>query len=110
MLPSPKRDYGRWTPWARLAEYRRQYEGLIDTLIVRAKADPNLDERNDILSLFLRSTYEDGSKMTRSEIGDELLALLAAGHETTASTLGWVFERITPPHHPESACCRGGFG
>mgnify|MGYP000868157432 CR=1 FL=1 len=98
VLPSPKRDYGRWTPWARLAEYRRQYEGLIDTLIVRAKADPNLDERNDILSLFLRSTYEDGSKMTRSEIGDELLALLAAGHETTASTLGWVFERIS--RHP----------
>lgn len=99
VLPSPQRDYGRWSPWARLAGYRRDYESLIDTLIVRAKADPNLDERSDVLSLFLRSTYEDGSQMTRGDIGDELLALLAAGHETTASTLGWAFERIS--RHPD---------
>ncbi len=46
----------------------------------------------------LRSTYDDGSVMSRKDIGDELLALLAAGHETTASTLGWAFERIT--RHP----------
>ena len=52
-----------------------------------------------MLSLFLRSTYEDGSTMTRGEIGDELLTLLAAGHETTASTLAWAFERIS--RHPE---------
>jgi cytochrome P450 len=47
----------------------------------------------------LRSTYEDGSAMLRNDIGDELLTLLAAGHETTASTLGWAFERLT--RHPE---------
>jgi hypothetical protein len=57
------------------------------------------DARTDVLSLFLRSTYDDGTVMTRGEIGDELLALLAAGHETTASTLGWAFERIS--RHPE---------
>ncbi len=53
-----------------------------------------------MLSLFLRSTYDDGSPMTRGEIGDELLTLLAAGHETTASTLAWAFERISR-HPPE---------
>jgi cytochrome P450 len=47
----------------------------------------------------LRSTYDDGSVMSRKDIGDELLTLLAAGHETTGSTLGWAFERIT--RHPE---------
>ena len=47
----------------------------------------------------LRSTYEDGSTMSRSDIGDELLTLLAAGHETTASTLAWAFERIS--RHPD---------
>jgi cytochrome P450 len=99
VLPSPGRTYGRWSPWGRLAGYRREYEGLIDTLIQRAKADPNIEDRTDILSLFLRSTYDDGTWMTRAEIGDELLTLLAAGHETTASTLGWAFERIT--RHPE---------
>ncbi len=47
----------------------------------------------------LRSTYDDGSVMSRKDIGDELLTLLAAGHETTAATLGWAFERLT--RHPD---------
>jgi cytochrome P450 len=47
----------------------------------------------------LRSSYEDGTAMSRKEIGDELLTLLAAGHETTAATLGWAFERLS--RHPE---------
>ena len=56
----------------------------------------------------LRSSYDDGSVMSRKDIGDELLALLAAGHETTASTLAWAFERIT--RHPDvlAALGRGG--
>ncbi|TGD89967.1 cytochrome P450 [Mycolicibacterium sp. CH28] len=98
VLPAPTRPIPR-TPWGKLAEYRREYEGLVDTLIQRAQQDPHFEERTDVLSLFLRSTYEDGSPMTRREVGDELLTLLAAGHETTASTLGWAFERIS--RHPE---------
>jgi cytochrome P450 len=98
VLPSPKRER-RWTPWGKLLEYRAEYEGLVDTLIARARQDLHFEDRTDVLSLFLRSTYEDGSPMTRREIGDELLTLLAAGHETTASTLGWAFERIS--RHPE---------
>jgi cytochrome P450 len=98
VLPMPERTYGRWTPWGRFAEYRRQYNEAIDSLIEVARNDPNLDERTDVLALLLRSTYEDGTPMSRSEIGDELLTLLAAGHETTASTLAWAFERIS--RHP----------
>jgi cytochrome P450 len=98
LFPSPKDAPRPFSPWARLAAYRRTYDALIDTLIVRARQDPHFEDRTDVLSLFLRSTYDDGSAMTRSEIGDELLALLAAGHETTASTLGWAFERIS--RHP----------
>lgn len=98
VLPTPSHAAGWWSPWARLAGYRRTYEGLIDRLIDRARRDPELDERTDVLSLFLRSTYDDGEPMARQEIGDELLTLLAAGHETTASTLGWAFERIS--RHP----------
>ncbi len=99
VLPTPKRAPGRWSPWSRLASYRRTYEGLIDKLITRARQDPDFGERTDVLSLFLRSTYDDGAAMTRGEIGDELLTVLAAGHETTASTLAWAFERIS--RHPE---------
>ena len=98
VLPTPRRTFGRYSPWGRLAEYRRQYDEVIDKLIDWVKADPDFDSRDDVLSLLLRSTYEDGSEMSRSDIADELLTLLAAGHETTASTLGWAFERIS--RHP----------
>ena len=98
-LPLPSRTYGRFTPWGRLAEWRRQYETVLDKLIADAAADPNIDERSDILSMLLRSRYDDGTMMSRKEIGDELVTLLAAGHETTASTLAWVFERIS--RYPE---------
>lgn len=98
-LPMPSRTYGRFTPWGRLARWRRQYEDVLDRLIAAAREDPNLDQRTDVLSVMLHSSYEDGTVMSRREIADELLTLLAAGHETTASTLAWVFERLS--RYPE---------
>ena len=98
-LPKPKRTYGRFSPWGRLDRWRRQYDVVIDKLIAAERADPNFAERTDVLALMLRSTYDDGSAMSRKDIGDELLTLLAAGHETTASTLGWAFERLI--RHPD---------
>lgn len=98
-LPKPKRNYGRFSPWYRLDEWRRQYDKVIDTLIAAERADPDFTERTDVLALLLRSTYDDGSAMSHKDIGDELLTLLAAGHETTASTLAWAFERIS--RHPD---------
>jgi cytochrome P450 family 138 len=98
-LPKPTRTYGRFSPWGQLAKWRRQYDIVIDKLIAAERADPNFEDRTDVLALMLRSTYDDGSIMSRKDIGDELLTLLAAGHETTAATLGWAFERIT--RHPD---------
>lgn len=99
VLPMPSRTYGRFSPWGRLARYRATYDEVVGRLIEDVRADPNLETRDDVLSLLLRSTYEDGTAMSNQDICDELLTLLAAGHETTASTLAWVFERIT--RHPE---------
>jgi cytochrome P450 family 138 len=99
ILPKPKRTYGRHSPWGRLAEWRRRYDAILDKLIEEERADPNFENRTDVLALMLRSTYEDGSRMSRDDIGDELLTLLAAGHETTAATLGWAFERVS--RHPD---------
>lgn len=99
VLPKPKRNYGRYSPWGRLDKWRRRYDAIIDTLIDAERSDPNFADRTDVLALMLRSTYEDGSAMSRKDIGDELLTLLAAGHETTAATLGWAFERLS--RHPE---------
>jgi cytochrome P450 len=98
-LPKPKRNYGPLSPWHRLDAWRSQYDNVIETLIAAEQADPNFADRTDVLALLLRSTYDDGSTMSHKDIGDELLALLAAGHETTASTLSWAFERIS--RHPE---------
>jgi len=72
---------------------------MVGRLIDEVRADPNLDNRDDVLSLLLRSTYEDGTAMSDGDIADELLTLLAAGHETTAATLAWAFERVS--RHPE---------
>lgn len=99
VLPTPKGRLSEFGPWRRLAAYRRQYDAVVDRLVVQIEADPEFERRDDILALLLRSTYEDGSSMSRKDIADELLTLLAAGHETTASTLGWVFERIS--RHPQ---------
>jgi cytochrome P450 family 138 len=98
-MPKPKRNYGRYSPWGRLEEWRRQYDLIVDKLIDAERADPNFADRTDVLALMMRSTYDDGSVMSRKDIGDELLTLLAAGHETTAATLGWAFERVS--RHPD---------
>jgi cytochrome P450 len=98
-LPKPSRTYGRYSPWGRLAEYRRRYDTVLDKLVAAERSDPNFEQRTDVLAMMLRSTYEDGTAMSRKDIGDELLTLLAAGHETTASTLGFAFEQLS--RHPE---------
>lgn len=98
-LPEPSFNTGRYSPWGRLAEFRRNFDRTVFALIDKAEADPARDERTDILALLLGSTYEDGTPMSRQDISDELLTLLGAGHETTASTLGWAFERLR--RHPE---------
>jgi cytochrome P450 len=88
-----------WTPWGRFRALRREYDVVINQLIDKVAEDPKLEERNDVLAMMLQSSYEDGSRMTRGEIADELLTLLAAGHETTATTLAWAVERLR--RHPK---------
>src|SRR5262249_32284670 len=80
-LPRPKRNFGRFSPWSRLDEWRRQYDAVIAKLITDELADPNFADRADVLALLLRSSYDDGSTLSHKDIGDELLTLLAAGHE-----------------------------
>jgi cytochrome P450 len=99
MLPGPEFDVGRFTPWGRYRRrYRREFDEIIDRLIATAQADPNLDQRNDILALMLQARYDDGSALEPRAVADQLLTLLAAGHETTATTLAWAIERLR--RHP----------
>jgi cytochrome P450 family 138 len=98
-VPVPPFRTGRHSPWGELDEFRKAFDRIVFTLIDRADADPGLGERTDILALLRRSRNDDGTGMTRLDICDELLTLIGAGHETTASALGWAFERLR--RHPE---------
>ncbi|GAB2535309.1 cytochrome P450 [Nocardia heshunensis] len=97
-LPVPRKLFGRFGPWARFAQHRAEYDRIVLRLIERAAADPELSERDDVLAMLLQARYDDGSAMTHSEIADELLTLLTAGHETTATSLAWTIERLR--RHP----------
>ncbi|MGF6886559.1 cytochrome P450 [Nocardia sp. GAS34] len=98
-VPMPQKMLGRFGPWGRFAVLRARYDEIVGRLIDRAAADPELSERNDVLAMMLLARYDDGSALTRGEIADELLALLTAGHETTATTLAWAVERLR--RHPD---------
>jgi len=82
--------------------FRRRIE-RVDRLIHREIAERrragDLEQRNDILSLLVGARHEDGSPMRDEEMRDELLTLLVAGHETTATSLAWAVERLS--RHPE---------
>jgi cytochrome P450 len=93
-----RRDLGPWSPWGRVQRSRRRYDEIITALISEARADPAFEHRSDVLALLLQARYEDGSPISDSHVADELLTLLAAGHETTATTLAWAIERLR--RHP----------
>lgn len=63
-------------------------------VIARRREATDLGERRDILSLLLQATTEDGESLTDQELRDELLTLVLAGHETTANSLAWAWERL----------------
>ena len=67
--------------------------------IRRRRTAPDLAERDDVLSLLLQARHDDGEPMSDEEIRDELMTLLVAGHETTASSLAWAVERLV--RHPD---------
>ena len=63
-------------------------------VIAERRRSEDLDQRGDILSLLLRARTEDGETLTDGELRDELLTLVLAGHETTANSLAWTWERL----------------
>lgn len=78
----------------RFEESRRTLDGLIHAEIARRREEPGLEERDDVLSMLLLAREEEGRPMTDSELRDELVTLLVAGHETTATGLAWAFELL----------------
>jgi len=72
-------------------------------VIKARRADEDLAERRDILSLLLQARTEEGEAMDDKEVRDELLTLVLAGHETTANSLAWTWERLVRNPHAQEA-------
>ena len=94
IIPGLQRSFFGLSPWARFLKMRAEADRLIYELVDERRAEGDSD-RDDILSMLLAARHEDGTPMTPIELRDELMTLLVAGHETTASSLAWLFERVT---------------
>ncbi|MBE9047349.1 cytochrome P450 [Pleurocapsales cyanobacterium LEGE 10410] len=89
-FPWLQKDVGALTPWGKFLQQKRQINEILQAECDRRRNNPDaLGE--DILSLLLEARYEDGQPLSDEEIRDELMTMLFAGHETTASSLAWSF-------------------
>ena len=88
----------RRRPWRALRERIQEADQLLYAEIAERRADPHLGERTDVLAMLVRATDEDGRALTDRELRDQLMTLLVAGHDTTATALSWALERLT--RHP----------
>jgi cytochrome P450 len=93
-FPPLRRDLGRWSPWRRFVHARAELDRFIEEEIAARRARSDASERDDVLSLLMGARHEDGSVMSDAELRDELVTILVAGHETTATGLAWAFERL----------------
>ncbi len=91
-------DLGPLSPGGRLARRRRAADALLHEEIATRRRSRDLEERSDVLSLLLRARDEQGAAMTDAELRDELFTMLAAGHETTATSLAFAFDLLL--HNP----------
>ncbi len=89
-------DLGPHSPWGRYLRARAEADEIIFDQIARRRAEAgDRDEHDDVLALLLAVRDEDGGVgLTDAELRDELVTLLLAGHETTATALAWAFERL----------------
>jgi cytochrome P450 family 110 len=87
-FPTLQVDLGPLSPWGSFVRDREEINHLIFEEIAERRGQPNVP-RNDILSLLMGARDEGGETLTQAELRDELMTLLAAGHETTATALTW---------------------
>jgi cytochrome P450 family 135 len=93
-----KPNLQRHRPWRGLGRRFAEADALLYAEIAERRADPDLAERSDALAILVRATDDDGRTMADHELRDQLMTLIAAGHETTSASLSWALERLT--RHP----------
>ncbi len=95
-IASPKLQ--RLGLWRSLRRNMDEADRLLYAEIADRRADPDLAKRTDALAMLVRAAGDDGGTMTDRELRDQLITLLVAGHDTTATGLSWALERLT--RHP----------
>jgi cytochrome P450 len=94
------RRFGGRGPWARFEGQLKAADKLLYAEIAAHRSRPDLEEREDILSMLMSARFEDGSALTDTDLRDQLMTLLLAGHETTATGLAWTFDLLL--RHPQA--------
>jgi cytochrome P450 len=97
------RRLGPRAPWARFTQARAGLHAALGAEIRERRQAPDLGQRSDVLSQLLLARDDEGRAMTDDEVRDELVTLLFAGHETTATSLAWAFDLLL--HHPGALGC-----
>jgi cytochrome P450 len=95
-IPALRRNLGPWSPWTRFQRSRAALDEFIyeEIGLRRKEVEAGEEGHDDVLSLLLQARHDDGSPMSDEELRDELVTVLGAGHETTATGLAWAMERL----------------
>ena len=94
LIPWFRKELAGSSPYARLMRLVDEIDAVLFETIGERRADPMTQVRDDIVSLLLRASHEDGSGLTDREIRDEVLTMIMAGYETTTSACAWALERL----------------
>jgi len=81
-------------PWGKFEGQLRKVDELLYAEIAERRASGDYEEREDILSMMMQARFEDGGEMSDVDLRDQLMTLLLAGHETTATALAWTFDLL----------------
>ncbi len=95
-IPALRRRLGPWSPWTRFLRSRAALDEFIyeEIGLRRKEVEAGEEGHDDVLSLLLQARHDDGTPMGDEELRDELVTVLGAGHETTATGLAWAMERL----------------
>jgi cytochrome P450 family 135 len=88
------RRFGGRGPWARFEAQLKEVDELLYAEIAERRASGDFEQRDDILSTLIQARFEDGDRMSDTDLRDQLMTLLLAGHETTATALAWTFDLL----------------
>ena len=94
VMPALRAYVGPGSSWRAFQRASEEVDAILYEEIARRRGEPDAGEREDVLSMLLAARDEQGASLSDVELRDELMTMLVAGHETTATALAWAWERL----------------